>query len=197
VQDPETSWILQAQQGNSDAFAYLVEKYQRPVFNLCYRMLGNSEDAEDAAQETFLRSYHSIRRYDRNRSFGTWLLSIAAHYSIDQLRRRRYPIVSLDDLPVSDIPEKAPGIEDRLSDKETRERIRALLDILDPVDRAVVVLYYWYDLPYDEISEILSLTISALKSRLHRARRAMAAEWGNKNPEIAQQERMQHETSTI
>ena len=89
MQGNEAELLSKAQQGDAQAFTWLVETYQRPVFNLCYRMLGNAQDAEDAAQETFLRAYKNLRRYDRSRPFSTWLLSIAAHYCIDQARRRR------------------------------------------------------------------------------------------------------------
>lgn len=177
MQDDETTWIFQAQKGNSQAFGSLVELYQRPVYNLCYRMLGNAEDAEDAAQETFFRAYKSLKRYDQTRSFSTWLLSIAAHYCIDQIRRRRFQVVSVEDLPYQDIPDSEPGIESSFTRKEERQRIRAVLDALEPIDRAAVVMYYWYDFSYDEIAEALSLTNSAVKSRLHRARRTMALQW--------------------
>jgi RNA polymerase sigma-70 factor (ECF subfamily) len=173
----EATWLEQALQGDAQAFTCLVETYQRPVYNLCYRMLGNAEDAEDAAQETFLRAYKSMRRYDRSRPFSTWLLSIAAHHCIDQLRRRRFQVVSVEDLPVPDIPDPAPGLEKTLGRKEEQRRIRALLETLEPLDRAAVVMYYWYDYSYDEIAQALSLTLSAVKSRLHRARRAMAEGW--------------------
>jgi len=82
--------IARAQQGDHTAFAQLVEQYQRPVYNLAYRMLGNAQDAEDAAQETFLRVYKQFKRYDRRQKFAPWLLAIAAHYCIDRLRRRRF-----------------------------------------------------------------------------------------------------------
>ena len=173
----ETQWLEKAQKGDAQAFSYLVETYQRPVYNLCYRMLGNAEDAEDAAQETFLRAYLSIRRYDASRPFSTWLLSIAAHYCIDQIRKRRVLLVSVEDLPVPDLPDLAPGLEPSLSRKEDQRRVRAILNVLEPVDRAAVVMYYWYDFSYEEICQELSLSLSALKSRLHRARRAMAGEW--------------------
>lgn len=166
-----------ALQGDPEAFTQLVESYQRPVYNLCYRMLGNPQDAEDAAQETFLRAYKNLRRYDSTRSFSTWLLSIAAHYCIDQIRRQRMPMVSVEDLPVPDLPDHSPGLETGLSRKEEQLRIRSLLNSLDPIDRAAVVMYYWYDFSYDEICQALSLTLSAVKSRLHRARRSMAEEW--------------------
>ncbi|MBN1147838.1 MAG: sigma-70 family RNA polymerase sigma factor [Anaerolineales bacterium] len=173
----ESQWLDQAKRGDPQAFTSLVETYQRPVYNLCYRMLGNAQDAEDAAQETFLRAYKSMRRYDASRSFSTWLLSIAAHYCIDQIRRRRMQLVSVEDLPMPDLPDPAPGIETKLSRKEEQRRVRAALETLEPVDRAAVVMYYWYDFSYQEIGQALSLTVSAVKSRLHRARRAMAQEW--------------------
>ena len=177
MQDDEARWLAQAHKGDPQAFSLIVEQYQRPVYNLCYRMLGNAQDAEDAAQETFLRVYKAMHRYDTRRSFSSWLLSIAAHYCIDQIRKRRFKLVSVEELPVPDLPDVSPGLEARLKDKEERLRIRALLEVLDPTDRAAVVLYYWYDYSYKEISQTLSLSISAVKSRLHRARRAMAGQW--------------------
>lgn len=181
----ESDWISKAIQGDPQAFTQLVEAYQRPVFNLCYRMLGNPQDAEDAAQETFLRAYKNLRRYDPNRAFSTWILSIAAHYCIDQTRRQRRPVVSVEELPEPDLPDHAPGLESGLSRKEEQERIRVIMDVLDPVDRAAVVMYYWYDFSYDEICAALSLTLSAVKSRLHRARRAMADEWTRRQSQPA------------
>ncbi len=93
----EMTWIDQARHGDDEGFTKLVETYQKPVYNLCYRMLGEAEAAEDAAQETFLKVYQNLARYDRSRSFATWLLSIAAHHCIDRLRRRRFPSVSIDE----------------------------------------------------------------------------------------------------
>ena len=191
MQDIETQWVLQAQRGDSQAFTQLVETYQRPVYNLCYRMLGNAEDAEDAAQETFLRAYKSMKRYDNSRPFSTWLLSIAAHYCIDQIRKRRMLIVSIDDLPVPDVPDPTPGLESKVGLKEEQVRMRAVLNTLEPTDRAAVVMYYWYDFSYEEIAQSLSLSLSAVKSRLHRARRALAQEWlDQQQPVIALTERI-------
>lgn len=177
MQDNEAIWLIQAQNGDPDAFSYLVECYQRPVYNMCYRMLGNAEDAEDAAQESFLRAYKSMKRYDLNRAFSSWLLSIAAHYCIDQIRKRRFSMVSVEELPVPDLPDKSPGVDSKLIKREEQIRIRNLLNILEPVDRAAVILYYWYDYSYSEICEALNLSLSATKSRLHRARRTMAKNW--------------------
>ncbi len=197
MQEFEAQWLDQALKGNPVAFSQLVDSYQKPVYNLCYRMLGNAEDAEDASQETFLRAYKSMRRYDRSRPFSTWLLSIAAHYCIDQIRRRRMTVVSIEDLPVPDLPDHALGLEATVGLKEQQRRVRALLETLDATDRAAVIMYYWYDFSYEEISRALSLTESAVKSRLHRARRAMAQIWVEataSDDHPRKDQRMTHET---
>ena len=177
VSDREAQWLSRAVQGDSAAFTHLVEAYQRPVYNLCYRMLGNAEDAEDAAQETFLRAYKSLRRFDQSRPFATWLLSIAAHYCIDQMRRKDLAVTSIDDMLVPEVPDPTPDMDTRLGRKQEQQRVRAVLEALEPVDRAAVVMYYWYDYSYDEICRELGLSMSAVKSRLHRARKAMAVRW--------------------
>ena len=96
--DQEQTWINSARHGDEEAFGNLVELYQRPVFNLCYRMLGTPMAAEDAAQETFMRAYVHLSSYDVERSFSSWLLSIASHHCIDQLRRKHHQLLSLDSL---------------------------------------------------------------------------------------------------
>jgi len=177
VQDVETPWLAQALQGDAQAFSQLVENYQTPVYNLCHRMLGDSYEAEDAAQETFLRAYKGLRRYDQTRPFSTWLLAIAAHHCIDQIRRRRMRLIPFDDLPHEELPDPAPRPEASVLGREEERRVRNLLETLSPPDRAAVVMLYWYDLSYEEIAEALNLTVSAVKSRLHRARREMAEVW--------------------
>ena len=176
----EMAWVLQAQQGNDEAFTRLVEQYQTPVFNLCYRMLGEAESAEDAAQESFLRVYNNLARYDRQRPFATWLLSIAAHYCIDRLRRRRFLMISLDDEGEDDdrpmeLPDPgAVNPEMEAIRRDEQDEIQQALARLDATDRAAIILRYWYDFSEVEISDSLTLTVSAVKSRLHRARKAVA-----------------------
>jgi RNA polymerase sigma-70 factor (ECF subfamily) len=183
----EMAWILQAQQGDDDAFTFLVEAYQKPVYNLCYRMLGEPEAAEDAAQDTFLKAYQNLARYDPDRSFATWLLSIAAHHCIDKLRRRRFVSFSIDEDEEGqmDIPDRfAPDPESEAEKKQERERIQGLLQLLDPVDRAAIVMRYWHEASEKEIAQTLKLTVPAVKSRLHRARRSLGSLWENEKPRI-------------
>jgi len=182
VNQTEPTWLAKSIQGDVEAFTQLVETYQRPVFNLCYRMLGDPDDAEDAAQETFLRAYNGMRSYDTGRSFSTWLLSIAAHYCIDQIRRRRMTVVSMDQTPELDPPDLGPGPEGATATREEQRRIQALLNTLGPQDRAAMIMLYWYELSYEEIAASLGLTVSAVKSRLHRARLELAREWRAHSP---------------
>lgn len=173
----EMDWLARAQKGDDLAFSHLVEAYQRPVYNLCYRMLGNAGDAEDAAQETFIRAYKALNRYDPSRKFSTWLLSIASNYCIDQHRRRKLPTFSYDALESPNLPEEGMGIEAKMMQHEHQEQVSALLETLNPKDKAAVVMRYWYEYSYEEIAESLSMSVSAVKSRLHRARKDLAEGW--------------------
>jgi len=181
------AWIVQAQQGDDDSFTNLVETYQKPVYNLCYRMLGEPEAADDAAQETFLKAYQNLTRYDRERSFATWLLSIAAHHCIDRLRRKRFISFSIDEDEEgqTELPDRsAPDPETETVKKQTRERLQDCLQSLEPIDRAAVVMRYWQDCSEIEIAQALKLTVPAVKSRLHRARRALADLWEEKPAQV-------------
>lgn len=184
----EASWLKQAQKGDEEAFTSLVETYHKAVYHLCFRMLGNHEDAEDASQETFLRAFRSLKRYDLNRPFSTWLLSIAAHHCIDLIRKRRMRIVSIENLPVPHVQDPSPEVETSMISNQERRNIQEVLAVLHSLDRAIVVMYYWYEFSYHEIAEALRLSTSAVKSRLHRARRAMAQSW------MERQKRLQETT---
>lgn len=180
-----------------DNFTEIVEQYQKPVYNLCARMLGDADEAEDAAQETFWKAYKNIKSYDPQRSFLTWLLSIAAHYCIDQIRKRKFSSLSIDIMPEDFLPDLDPSPEAEASQSEEQKKIRGLLDILAPEDKSAVIFRYWYDLSDEEIGSVLKLSVSAVKSRLFRARKQMAQEWlKNENPTMLPTRRS-HEPSAV
>jgi RNA polymerase sigma-70 factor (ECF subfamily) len=174
--DHELELVASVLAGDQEAFGELVELYQRPVFNLTYRMLGDAGEAEDAAQEAFLRAYQHLERYDNTRPFKTWLLSIASNYCIDRLRKRRLTWLSIEEpLPPHPSLTSAEGEpEDAALTGERHAAIQAMLTELAPEYRAAVVLRYWYDMSYTEIAEMLETTESAIKSRLFRARQSLA-----------------------
>jgi RNA polymerase sigma-70 factor, ECF subfamily len=169
-------WVEAAMEGDQDAFAELVYTYQDAVYNLCYRLLSERTEAEDAAQEAFLRAYLNLQRYDPSRSFKTWLLTIASNYCIDRLRRRRLTWLSIEDDPLPNLSLSSDEPEPEYASiiKEQSAELQGTLDQLNPDYRAAVVLRYWYDYSYSEIADILDTTESAIKSRLFRARQILA-----------------------
>jgi RNA polymerase sigma-70 factor, ECF subfamily len=173
--DQEALWLEQASEGDRKAFGQLVEAYQRPVFNLTYRMLGDTEEAADATQEAFLRAYARLHQYNHDHKFSTWLFSIANHHCIDRLRKRRLTVLPMDETPlVYTLESNSPRPEQHLLDKELSQEIQALLDQLEPEYRTPLILRYWHDCSYQEIAETMDLSLAAVKSRLFRARQKLA-----------------------
>jgi RNA polymerase sigma-70 factor (ECF subfamily) len=172
VENQELVWLERARRGDEQAFGKLVEAYQGPVYNLAYRMLGSAGEAEDAAQETFVRIYTKLHTYQPDRKLSSWIFSIASHYCIDRLRRRGHASwLSLDEDPlVTVLPSGERDPEDEVMREEVRDEIQGLVEQLPPAYRAPLILRYWQDMSYQEIADVLGLSVQAVKSRLHRAR---------------------------
>ena len=161
--------------GDQDIFAVLVERYKDAVQNLAYRMLGNTTEAEDVTQETFVRAYTQLATYKSVHKFSTWLLSIASHLAIDQLRRRRFLALPLEDVPFLEwIVDVSISPEQSALQGEQQDEIQYYLQRLPAKYRAVIVLRYWHDFSYEEIANALNLTPALVKARLHRARELLA-----------------------
>jgi RNA polymerase sigma-70 factor (ECF subfamily) len=175
-QDNDSLWVQRTLAGDPQAFGELVQRYERDVFNLAYRMLNDRGEAEDAAQEAFLRAYANLDRYDVTRPFKTWVLSITSNHCIDRLRRRRLTWLSLEEPlpPHPALTSDIPGPEEATLTNERNMLVQDLLAELNPEYRLAVVLRYWYELSYAEIAEMLDTTESAIKSRLFRARQLLA-----------------------
>lgn len=170
----ETVCVARAIDGDISAFDELVERYQKPVYNLAYRMLSNASDAEDAVQETFLRAFAKLSSYQETRKFGTWLLSITSHWCIDRIRRRK--VISLEFLPdISLVGGLSDGPETEVIAHEHIGEVQRWLGMLPQAYRLVIVLRYWQDLSYNEIADVTGLPASTVRMRLFRARRLLAA----------------------
>lgn len=178
---PDVELVTKAQEGDLDAFNQLVERYQVSVYNLCLRLLGHREAAEDATQEAFLSAYRAISRFNGG-NLRSWLLRIAANQCKDDLRRnkRKYRAGSLEEIfdtfgqpvEVSD-PQETPSQR-----SERAETARALQDALMdlPFDqRRAIVLVDVLGYPYDEAAEACGTTTGTIKSRIHRAREKLRA----------------------
>jgi len=170
----ELQVIERAVAGDERAFSELVTRYQTAVYNLAYRMLGDAGEAEDAAQEVFLRIYRRLATYDADHRFSTWVLSIASHYCIDLLRRKRPWLVPLENIS-NWMRARSRGPEAAALVQEQQDTVRNLLAKLPEHYRLVLLLRYWHDLGYEEIAQVVDLPVSTIKARLHRARNALAA----------------------
>jgi RNA polymerase sigma-70 factor (ECF subfamily) len=164
--------------GDQDAFRQLVEKYQRSVYNITWRMVRNDEDARDLTQETFIRVYRGLGTYDQTRTFSTWLFRIATNLCIDHHRKKKMRTVSIDGSQIGDetrepmaLPDHGPR-PDRLHEVTSlAERIDSFLERLSPAYRAVLVLRYREQLSYEEMADVLDIPLGTVKARLHRAHR--------------------------
>ena len=159
-----------SQAGDTEAFGELVTKYRTKIFTIVCCIVGNENDAWDIAQEGFLKAWRSIHRFEGRSSFYTWLYSITVNLTLDSLRRKgRREEVKLSDTIPSFLP--GPGVDYECA--EIREQVDAALARLSPEHRAVVLLKELEDLQYDEIAEVLNLSIGTVMSRLFYARKKL------------------------
>jgi RNA polymerase sigma-70 factor (ECF subfamily) len=170
----------QAQSASHDAFDELMRRYKHPVVNFVYRMLGNAEDADDVAQEVFVRAHRHLgdylthaRRVGPSAKFSTWIFALARNAAIDRLRwRQRHPAESMDALP--DFPAQSVlGVAEQVSAKEVGEHIATAVADLPEDQRTALVLSEYHGLSYAEISEIMSCSAKSVEARLYRAKYAL------------------------
>ena len=180
-QDDDLVAIERASTGDGDAFEVLVRKHQTWVFTLAYRMLGDHAEAEEMAQEIFLKAFRALKRFERKSRFSTWLYSIATNHCLNQLesRRRRPRVQELNRStrkqgnpgPLLDqIADPTPGADQALERADLQRLVQEQLLTLTPEHRSILVLRDIQGLAYEEIGEILSLEPGTVRSRLHRAR---------------------------
>jgi len=178
----EQSVLQKAQEGDIAAFTTIVEAYEDQLYTLAFRFLSSGPEAEDAVQETLLRVYTHLPRYDGRFKFTTWLYRIATNICIDRLRKRKF-VTSLDmdgtgwDDSAADFYERlaseAPTPEQALMRSETCNEVQRALGDLPPAYQTVLILRYVQELSLQEISDILHVPITTIKTRIHRGREAL------------------------
>jgi RNA polymerase sigma factor (sigma-70 family) len=162
--------IRASQNGDSDSFNELVGRYQRMAYNVAYRMLGDTQAAEDATQEAFFSAWRNIRRF-RGGSFKAWVLQITANASRDQLRRlKRRPVVPLESLPYDPPSVSTESPEDYAIRKEMGEHVQRGLTTLSHEQRMAIILCDIQGLSYEEVAEAMGCSLGTVKSRLSRGR---------------------------
>jgi RNA polymerase sigma-70 factor (ECF subfamily) len=167
----DTEAVRAVLNGRTDAFAVLVRRYQDVLYAHAVRMVGSADDAADLVQRAFVKGFERLARCREPARVGGWLFRILANECRDHLKSRRRTDVSVDVLPPLRTDE--PGPDDDAREAELRRRVDAALDRLDPDQREAFVLKHVDGRPYDEISALLGVSISALKMRVHRAREGL------------------------
>jgi len=162
--------VGRARAGDAEAFRELVERYSAPLFRLAWRIVGDEPTAEDAVQESFLRAYRSLARFDERARFATWLYRIAANTAIEMLRKRRQlKLERSDDGVLPPLPSTAPGPDRQALSGEVERAVRGALDDLSPLERAAFVLRHFEERSIAEICGALGLRESAGKQAIFRA----------------------------
>lgn len=176
----EPQLVARSRDGDLAAFNQLVERYQRPIYNLCLRMLASPESAEDATQEAFIHAFRSIRTF-KGGSLRPWLFRIAANACYDEMRRRRArPAVSLDEPGgeegrTLEVADSAPVPDEEVERNELAEALRDALSRLPPDQRLAIVLADVHGLDYSEVAAVMSCSLGTVKSRISRGRRQLRA----------------------
>lgn len=169
MNEEQLQWVQAAKAGNHDAFARLIRAYQDAVYRTAYAIVRDRADAEDVAQETFVRAYVSLRRLREERAFPKWIATIATRLALDAVRRKPSGLAALDE-PLSSIPEPTPSAA--LS-PDFRLDFSAALSQLSPEHRAVIALRELQGFDYQEMADILGVPIGTVRSRLHHARQQL------------------------
>ena len=165
--------VRRARLGDDAAYRRLVEMYMRAVYSVAYRLMGDHDDADDVAQETFVRAHQSLARYDESYSFYTWLRTIATRLGLNEIAtRRRHKTHGGEtfDVAAENVPAAAPDAVDELAGEELHEALGQAIGTLTEEYRAVLVLRTYEDLSYEEIATTLGIPIGTVMSRLCRAR---------------------------
>lgn len=172
--------IKQVKKGDQAAFEDVVTFYQHKIYQHCYRMLGNAHEAEDIAQEAFIRAYINIDSYDLNRKFSTWLYRIATNLTIDRVRKRKpdyyldAEVKGADGLNMySQLESDNLLPEEEVENLELKSYIHQEISELPPKYRSIIILRYLEEFSLQEISDILDIPLGTVKTRVHRGREAL------------------------
>ncbi|MGB5376959.1 MAG: sigma-70 family RNA polymerase sigma factor [Muriicola sp.] len=171
----DSDLVSKTLQGDMKAFEVLVNRYKHMVFTLACRLLRNKEDAEEVAQDTFVKAFKALDAYAGDAKFSTWLYKIAYHHSLDHLRKKKRVLntVSIDlNKPVA--LQVMNNVLEQLEQQDRSRLVKAAIDRLSEEDAAIVTLFYFEDLSIREIAEIVLLSPQTIKVRLYRGRKQLA-----------------------
>jgi RNA polymerase sigma-70 factor (ECF subfamily) len=165
LREDDRQAVEACRQGEREAFDRLVERYQRDVYRLCYRYVNNHQDANDMAQEAFLKAYRALSKFRGDSAFSTWLYRIAVNTCLNFRSARRLP---QEELP-EHLADGAAGVADRLQADERSARVRAAVAHLPEKQRATLILKVYHDLTHEEVARVLGASVGTVKANLFHA----------------------------
>ena len=169
----EKYYIDRVKAGDKEAFAWLVDQYRDMIYTVCLRMLTSEADAEEAAQDAFVKAYRSLASFQGKSKFSTWIYRIAYNQCISMIRKKVRMIDLVDELPDGEISEADMSGLDTISAQERSKYLQMALEALGETDSVVITLFYYEELSLEEIAEITGLTSSNIRIKLHRSRKKM------------------------
>lgn len=175
-QKDDRYYISKVLKGDVQAFSYLVDKYQDMVFTLAFRILKNRENAEEVAQDSFVKVYQNIGKFRSKSKFSTWLYRIVYNTAISRVRVKQKTTMSIDNQKFFEIGDDDQNVSKSFDIENNKMILQRLLNKLDESDRALITLYYLDECKVSEISEITGQNRSNIKVKLHRTRKKMQEE---------------------
>ena len=173
-QQEELELIRRIVNGETDLYAILARRYGRVVYTLVSRIVGCAEDAEELAQDVFLKAFRNLHRFNGRSSFPTWLFRIAYNTAISSVRKKRYEFLAIEETTLENVSEEEiTNLFGQTESTEQVQRLEVALEQLLPDERALILLFYWKEKTIEELVSITGLTASNIKVKLHRIRKKL------------------------
>lgn len=178
--DTEKIWLKKSREGDVDSFEKLIAKHQQKVYNIAYRMMGNEEDAKDAAQEALIKVYKNIGNFRGDSGFSTWIYRIAVNACKDELRKKKHNVVSMDKEMETDegsfkheFADQSLKPDELLEQSELNEIVQSSIQDLPEQNRVAIILRDIQGFSYEDISKVLDCPVGTVKSRINRGRKLL------------------------
>lgn len=172
----EGRWIQQILAGNAQLYVHIIEKYKNPLYGMILRMTKNAHDAEDLAQEVFIKVYEQLHKYEETGSFSSWFYRVATNHCMDHFRKKRFVSTEIEERSIID--KQHPELI--YLEKEKHHALEKLIATLPEDEQLIILLRYQQELSYQEISEVMQLSMASIRNKLHRAKRKMRRKMNEK-----------------
>ena len=171
--EKEKYYIDRVKGGDKESFTWVVDTYKDMVYTICLRMLSSEVDAEEAAQDIFVKAFRSIQTFQEKSKFSTWLYRVSYNHCISVIRSKVRMIDLVDEVPDGEVDEQAANGLNEMAKKDREKHVRNAIDALAETDAVLITLFYYEELSLDEITEVTGLTNNNVRIKLHRARKKL------------------------